>query len=92
MLDDHRPWEPPPHPCNEASAEAVAVLLAMADWKGPIKHSELVALTNLDSQAVTYALRGLKERGRTAVEGRGPAATWYLAHRRSADAKAQGAA
>jgi hypothetical protein len=86
MNDETRPWEPPAHPTNEASAEALSVLLAMADWKGPIKHGEIMALTSLDSQATSYALRGLKERGRVVLNGKGPAATWALAHHQQADA------
>ena len=86
MTDETRPWDPPAHPTNEASAEAVSVLLAMADWRGPIKHGELMALTSLDSQATSYALRGLKERGRVVLNGKGPAATWALAHRKQAAA------
>lgn len=86
MTEETRPWEAPAHPTNEASAEAMSVLLAMADWKGPIKHGELMALTNLDSLAVSHALRGLKQRGRVVVEGTGPRATWLLAHHQQAAA------
>jgi surface antigen len=45
-----------------------------------------MALTSLDSQATSYALRGLKERGRVVLNGKGPAATWALAHRKQAAA------
>lgn len=86
MTDETRPWDPPAHPTNEASAEALSVLLAMADWKGAIKHGEIMALTSLDSQAVSYALRGLKQRGRVVVEGTGPRATWMLSHHHQAAA------
>lgn len=84
MIEETRPWEPQQHPTHEASPEALKVLLAMADWKGAITHAELVALTALDGRAVSYALRGLKERARVEVEGTGPRAAWKLAHRAKA--------
>ena len=86
MTDETRPWDSPAHPTNTASPEALSVLLAMADWKVSIKHAEIVLLTHLDSQAVSYALRGLKQRGRVVVDGAGPHATWRLAHRQQAAA------
>ena len=85
-MSNERPWDEPEHPSTEASREAVAVLMAMADWKAPIKHAELVALTGLDNTMVSLALRGLKHRGRVVVEGTGPRAIWCLAHRRQAEA------
>lgn len=88
-MSTERPWDPPAHPSSEASDEALAVLLAMAGWKQPIKHAELVALTGLDSRPVSLALRGLQNRGRAVVEGRGPHATWQLAHRQQGATQAQ---
>ena len=67
-------------PQHEGSAESLAVLHAMADWRSPVCNPDLQAITDLSSLAVSQALQGLKKRGRVLCEGTGPRAVWRLAH------------
>ena len=70
------------HPKATASDEAIAVLLAMARWGRPISHGQLQLATGVKPRALSYALQGLKARGRILAHGHGVDCLWRLAAHR----------
>lgn len=70
----------PTGPRHAGSPQAIAVLLALAEWKMPCKHSELAAITGIPGRDLSHALKGLSDRGLAVCDQRGPMGSWYLSH------------